>query len=331
MNPSVSVIIPIPPGGSASWAIDSLRTVDYPKDKMEILVVEGRQPSRQRNEAAHEARGDVIYFLDDDSVVEPDLFRRVLSFYDDSKIVGVGGPELSPESDSYSQKAFGYVLGSSFGCFNTRYRFAAIGKPREGTEKHFILANFSLRRKVFSEAGGFNESLYPNEENELINRLRRKGYKLIYDPEAIVYKSRRRSYPEFVKQIFNYGRGRMEHTLISPFTANIPYFIPLLFCVYLVTLLFRRDLPFMLPLYLYILLALVSSIALAVKARSPILIFLAPFLYLSEHVSYGLGLLWGLVKRMLGLRRSQTDAVRINVVKDFAEDFEPKERREVKV
>ncbi|MBI4744251.1 MAG: glycosyltransferase [Actinobacteria bacterium] len=317
--PSITVIIPVPPGEAAKEALSSLEKINYPSEKLEIIVVEGKHPSVQRNRASKKAKGEIIYFLDSDAIVDSELFNQTIDFYKDDKIVGAGGPELSPETDTFIQKSFAYVLGSNLGCFNTRSRFASFGKPREGTEKNFILANFSIKRNVFLELDGFNEDLYPNEENEFINRLRKKDYHLIYNPQAVIYKSKRESYPDFVKQMFIYGRSRMEHVFISPFTSNLIYFIPLLFTIYLFSLIFVRNSIYILPLYLYIVLSLIFTFSIMIyQNRNPVLIFLAPALFLTIHISYGLGFFWGLVKRILRLKKRKTDSVKVLVVKELA-------------
>ena len=94
-----SIIIPVKPGGAVR-ALEALRRVDYPAEDFEVLVAEGRCPSLQRNLAAGEAKGEYLYFLDDDSLVAPDFLRRAAACYEKRYIVAVGGPSLTPEDDS---------------------------------------------------------------------------------------------------------------------------------------------------------------------------------------------------------------------------------------
>ena len=70
--PSVTVLIAARPGQAEVKAVPASRALDYPPDKLEILVARGRQPAAQRNAGMREARGELIYFLDDDSVPRPD-------------------------------------------------------------------------------------------------------------------------------------------------------------------------------------------------------------------------------------------------------------------
>ncbi|HEY5974070.1 MAG TPA: glycosyltransferase family A protein, partial [Geobacteraceae bacterium] len=72
----ISVIIPVKPG-IVPTALAALRAVDYPDDLYEVFVAEGRRPSGQRNRAAAAASGDILYFLDDDSLVTTDCMARL--------------------------------------------------------------------------------------------------------------------------------------------------------------------------------------------------------------------------------------------------------------
>src|SRR5512138_3559476 len=119
---TISVIIPVKPGGEVR-AVARLAAVDYPEDAFEVLVAEGRQPSRQRNRAAQMARGEILYFLDDDSLLEPGNLRRLSCQYADPAVVAVGGPSLTPADDSRRQRCFGLALASVFGGGGVRNRY----------------------------------------------------------------------------------------------------------------------------------------------------------------------------------------------------------------
>src|SRR3989442_10052748 len=76
--PLVSIIIPTRPGQAEIMAFNALEALDYPKERMEVLVARGKQPSVQRNAALKQAQGELIYFLDDDSCAQPANLRRAL-------------------------------------------------------------------------------------------------------------------------------------------------------------------------------------------------------------------------------------------------------------
>jgi glycosyltransferase involved in cell wall biosynthesis len=76
--PSVTVLIAARPGQTEVKAVAGARALDYPAAKLEIIVARGQQPSAQRNAALRAAKGELIYFLDDDSLPQPGNLRRHL-------------------------------------------------------------------------------------------------------------------------------------------------------------------------------------------------------------------------------------------------------------
>lgn len=293
--PKISVIIPVKPGGYVR-SLEAIKNIDYPPEKLEVFVAEGRQPSVQRNTAARQATGDILYFLDDDSVAPPGLFKAVAKRYENPKVSAVGGPIITPDTDRFLQKGFGLALGSPFGGSTIRARYKRLGAEREATENDLILANLSFRREAFLGAGGFNENLYPNEENELMNRLQDAGHIFLYVPEASLYRSQRTSYRAYCKQVFTYGRGRMDQNYAHPEGFKPLHLAPSLFLLYCLTLPFVHNFVYFLPALLYLVLCLIFSAASAAEGKNPFFFFVMPALFLTLHLGYGAGFLWGLVK-----------------------------------
>src|SRR5512136_1904685 len=114
--PTITVIIPRRANDSAEETIRAILNCDYPRHLLEIIEVIGENPSKQRNMAAAVANGEILYFLDNDSIVTPALFSSIVKYYadDSAQLVGVGGPNLTPPSDGFLQKTFGYALASPF-------------------------------------------------------------------------------------------------------------------------------------------------------------------------------------------------------------------------
>ncbi len=83
--PSVTVLIPTRPEQAEVSAVAAAHALVYPPDKLEILVARGKQPSVQRNTGLKAARGELIYFLDDDSIALPDNLRRAVEHFRDPK------------------------------------------------------------------------------------------------------------------------------------------------------------------------------------------------------------------------------------------------------
>lgn len=281
------------PGGKVR-ALDGLRSVDYPADRIEILVAEGKQPSLQRNRAAAVATGDILYFLDDDSMVTTGFLQRTERHFAEPDVAAVGGPSLTPQSDTLLQKTHGLALSSPFGGGGVRNRYRQTGAPRATADHELILCNLSFRKDVFLEFGGLDERLYPNEENELMERLQKRGLRLIHDPQLAVYRSQRPTFSAFIRQIFTYGRGRAEQTLISG-KPRLVNFIPLFFLIY-VTLLPVADKPvYYLPLLCYAVIDIFFALFESLK-RGPIgTLPLLPVIFPTLHLAYGAGLIWGLI------------------------------------
>lgn len=289
--PMITIIIPIKPGLEPT-AVQRLATLDWPHQQLELLVAEGTCPSRQRNLAAQQARGEIIYFLDDDSLVAPDALQRLAGHFTDQQVAAVGGPSLTPDSDSLLQRAFGALFTSLFGAGGVRNRYRVMGEVRQTSERELILCNLAFRRDAFLAAGGLDERLYPNEENELLDRLRKHGLILLHDPQLAVYRSQRPTVAAFARQLFRYGKGRAEQTKIAGFSGLMP-FVPLLFLLYLLSLPLVSHLLWFAPLALYLSFVVLCSIKAALLHRAVPFLLLLPLLFPLLHIANGCGLLVG--------------------------------------
>lgn len=284
--PTVTVIIPARPDESEVRALEAVRQLDYPADKLEIILARGRQPSVQRNTAMRAARGEIIYFLDDDSRPVPGALRRAVELFKSPEVKMAGGPSVCPPEAPAVEQAFALTMGSwlAFGPSCARYR--PVGKIRATSEKELILCNQLARRDAMLEAGGFNEALYPNEENALMDELQKRGGKLMYDPELIAYRRPRPNFAAFRKMLLNYGRGRAEQFRLHPTTGSLANFAPPLFCLFLVLLpVLPRFLWALVPYALAVLVQAVAVLPLKKLYWTPWIMFLI----LVSHIFYGLG------------------------------------------
>lgn len=311
----VTIIIPVKPGGTVT-ALDGLSRLDYPADLLEIIVAEGEQPSVQRNRAAREARGDILYFLDDDSRTVPDFLLRAVCHYADSAVAAVGGPSLTPDADSLMQRSFGIALASPVGGGGMRNRYRRIGRTRVTGDHELILCNLSFRRDLFLELGGLDERLYPNEENELLDRLRRQGRLLVHDPDLAVYRSQRPTYRAFVRQFLNYGRGRAEQTLISRSIHPVTL-LPAFMLLYLALAPYMTNPVYYLPLLWYAGAVAVAACHGALLAREvkalPLLLLIFPTI----HLAYGAGLWRGFIGWPFKKVKTGEPVVTLRWVKEF--------------
>ncbi|MGA2541540.1 MAG: glycosyltransferase [Verrucomicrobiota bacterium] len=292
---SVTVIIAARPDQAEVRAVAAAQKLDYPAAQIEILLARGRQPSVQRNAALRAARGDLIYFLDDDAIAPPGNLRRALDHFQSPAVKMAGGPSLCPPDAPALQQAFALTMGSwlAFGPSCSRYR--ARGRVRPSSEKELILCNLLARREDLLQLGGFNESLYPNEENALMDELQKRGGRLLYDPGLIVHRPPRASLRSFCRMLLNYGRGRAEQFRLHPTLRSAPNFVPPLFCLYLVALLFLPPIARW-PALLYLAAVLVQSIAVLPMRKWFWLPQIMGLIFVS-HIVYGLGFWRGCLTR----------------------------------
>jgi glycosyltransferase involved in cell wall biosynthesis len=292
----VTVLIAARPDQAEIEAVTTARLLDYPAGKLEILVARGRQPSAQRNTAMKAARGELIYFLDDDSVPPKENLYRAAAHFRDPQVKIVGGPNVCPPDAPCLEQVFALVLASWLAFGPSRARYTAVGEVRQTSEKELILCNLLARRDAMLKLGGFDESLYPNEENALMDELQKRGDKLIYDPQFIVHRRPRHSLKAFAKMLMTYGRGRAEQFRVNPTFGSALNFVPPLFCVYLLALPFLGRIG-LAPLCFYALALLAQAAALVPRGGIPRSLCAIPLMALS-HVLYGVGFWRGLFTKL---------------------------------
>ena len=319
--PLVSVIIPVHPAKTEARSAAASRHLDYPREKLEIIVVRSTDlatyPSMKRNAAIRVVRGELIYFLDDDSVPDPGNLKRAVAQFADPKVQMVGGPNICPPDAPTIEQTFANVMGSwlAFGPSCARYR--SVGKLRESNEKELISCNLVSRRGVLLEAGGFDESLYPNEENALMDAVLKRG-KLLYDPEMVVHRRPRSNFKSFAKMLYSYGGGRAQQFRLHPTAGSLINFVPPAFCLYLLAVLIlvpARVLPVwtLLPLALYLAAVLVQTFAVMARTSFMSGLRALPLLALT-NILYGAGVLRGMFSKIAHVKPGGATDIRLETV-----------------
>lgn len=205
---------------------------------VKILNCPTRNLSQSRNIGVSEAAGEIIAFIDDDAIPEPNWLERIdLAFRD--KSVGVFGGALRETKGFYYQarvsacdrfgKAYRFDTERSAlkrGCVNTRPQADRFLSPTG--------ANSAFRRSALIEVGGFDEFFwYFLEETDATIRVLEAGYKCKYDEDCEVIHNFAPSYvrddrrvpktvyPEVRSQIFfvrkhatgHYGEHEIAHAI----------------------------------------------------------------------------------------------------------------------
>lgn len=261
-----------------------------------IIVLQSEHCNRgkARNILINEAKGEVLYFLDDDVVIKPDAFCVLRDYLKRYPHIGImGGINRTPRDSSYFQRAQGYAFGSFFGTLWVSLRYFGLEKATLTDERFLILCNLAMRRAVFMENGTrFPEHIICAEENVVLQELSSRGIKALHIPELIVFHERRKNLYAFCQQVFTYGRGRCQAIKYLRKINNICYLIPSTFLLYLCSLLIVRQPIYRIPLYVYLLLCIVSSFYLMIKTKNVISSLITIILFPATHIAYGFGFLF---------------------------------------
>jgi succinoglycan biosynthesis protein ExoA len=305
-----SVVIACTRASTDLRSLAALRRLSSGSRPREILLAVGGNPSHQRNLGVKACSSPLVYFLDDDSEVPEGTPEHLSSHFTDRRTAAAGGPNLiSPDASPFERSASA-VLASWLGSFSVRYRYTARGAVKEASEKDLILCNMMVRREAFLREGGFREDLYPNEENEFLNRLMHRGYQLMYDPRAHVFRQRRKDWGPWLRQSFRYGQGRARQMRVYPCLSDMVHLAPAFFLLYILWLVLivvcppcgcahttgslRSILLVTAPLALYLTLAIATGLSAASWHRRLTDAVRVPSLILSRHLAYGVGLWAGL-------------------------------------
>jgi len=272
----------------------------WPKTK--IISSGEKGPAFKRDLAVKYAKGNILAFLDDDAYPEKDWLKNCLKHFKNKKIAAVGGPAITPSTDSLFQKASGAVSESFIGGGGARNRFLSIGNTREIDD--WPTVNLLVRKNIFEEVGGFDTNFWPGEDTKLCLDILNKGYKIIYEPCAIVYHHRRNSFFGYFKQVGNYGIHRGFFVKKFPQTSfRFWYFCPSLFLIYLVTLSllsFFKINHFLLfiPLFIYLLALIIDSLIISLRYKPLVGLLTIPMIFLT-HFWYGIRFIQGLLIKEL--------------------------------
>ena len=253
----VSIVIPVKNNADMlEKCLKSIRDLDFPMEDLEVIIVDGYSTdnsveiakkysckiifedrgtiSYARDLGVKMSSGEFIAFTDADCIVDKNWIKELLKCFTEEKIAAVGGPNITPENESDFGKAVGEVF-EFFSKAGARYGF----KARDVVEiYHNPTCNVMYRKKVLEEVGGFNHDLITVDDEELDYRIRKKGYKILFTPKAIVYHYRRRDWKSFAKMSYNYGVGRMQAIKLHREMGRWFHYVPMATLVLIPSLLF---------------------------------------------------------------------------------------------
>jgi len=151
-------------------------------------VLEPRQGlSHARNRALQEAKGQIVSFLDDDVIVDPDWLSAVAGAFEEHSATVVGGRSyliFRSERPGWLPEHYEFYLS----------RLDYGDQVIVDTDHDLYGLNFSVRKDAAVQAGGFNPSLgrcgpvslRSGEESDLLRKIRAGGGVAVYEPRAVV-------------------------------------------------------------------------------------------------------------------------------------------------
>jgi GT2 family glycosyltransferase len=198
---------------------------EWANDRRISFMKSGRVgPAEKRDMASKVARGSILVFFDDDSYPASDVLAVARRTFADQSIDAIGGPALTPKSDTYWQKVSGSVFLSQLTGGNPE-RYISTGAQRDVDDWPSV--NFMIRKDAFKSVGGFDSPYWPGEDTHLCLKLVNSGSRIVYVPNLIVWHHRRSGLIRHMKQIGAYGLHRGYFARNLPETSfRVKYFIP---------------------------------------------------------------------------------------------------------
>lgn len=146
-----------------------------------------RNLSMSRNLGIAISTGDIVAFLDDDAIPEPEWLDQIVQAYDRPSIGGAGG-----FVHDHTGHSFQYRFGTTdrLGRADLSWSAAApeLNFPYSNNFPHLLGANSSFRRSALLSVGGFDEEFeYYLDETDLAARIVDDGWHLVQIDGAYVH------------------------------------------------------------------------------------------------------------------------------------------------
>lgn len=229
MKPFVSVIVPCRNEEHyIASCLDSILESDYPQERLEVLVVDGRSEDGTReileryatthrsvrvvdnprqitpialNLAIRAARGDVLVRMDAHVVYPRNYVSRLIVALLETGADSVGAVlKTLPASQSAVARAIALGMSHPFGVGNSYFRIGT-------TERRWVdtIAFFCCRRETFERVGMFDEELVRHQDGEFNARLIKQGGRILLIPDVVSYYYARGSLRQVARMFFQYG------------------------------------------------------------------------------------------------------------------------------
>ena len=157
-------------------------TERYPE--VRVFWAENRGFGAGNNAGAARAEGEILFFLNPDTVIEEPLFTFVGQKFAENPRLGLMGVKLlSAEGENIS-----YNMRIPYGLIpKVRYVLSRKADRFDPGRMYIEGADLILRREAFRQAGGFDENIFMyGEEPDLCLRIGQAGYEIRYFGEKTI-------------------------------------------------------------------------------------------------------------------------------------------------
>jgi glycosyltransferase involved in cell wall biosynthesis len=328
-QPFISVIIPCRNEERfIGNCLDSVLMQNYPKDKMEIFIVDGMSIDGTReiimdylnrypfvklldnpkkivpaamNIGIADCLGEIVLRMDAHVRYPQDYVEKCVQYITEYDVDNVGGVCLTlPGNETLMAEAIALTLASGFGVGDALFR---IGAKRS---KFVDTVPFGCyKRKVFEKIGLFDEDLVRNEDDEFNARLIKSGGKILLTPDIVSYYYARETYSKLWKMYYQYGYFKPLAAMKIRAIFTLRQLVPSIFVSSLVILGvagFLNRYMFLLFLFesiLYVVTNFIFSSLMAAKKNKIVLLPCLMVAFAVLHFSYGIGYLKGILDFMV--------------------------------
>lgn len=175
---------------SADGTDDYLRQ-HFPEVKL-LVNKQNRGASFSRHAGAVAATGEILFFLDSDTVVAPDTLTTLAAAFEKYPQAGLVAPIIYYRSDPKRI----WFAGATISLLTSQAFYRGSNEIDRGQYREGIFPNChaptaaAIKRQAYFAAGGFDEKrgFYMGfEEPDLAKRIEQKGYQIVFTPRAKVW------------------------------------------------------------------------------------------------------------------------------------------------
>lgn len=238
--PFISVIIPVK--NAANYlpsCLGSLNSLNYPKDKYEVILADSESTDRTpeiaasmgaklvkaggpsvcagRNSGFKEAKGELIAFSDADCVMDKDWLFNAVKYFKDEKVACVGGPSLVPDDETDFGKACGFIFSFSLFTGGSTY---GLNFENAREVRHNPGCNAIYRRSILGKVMPIDERFTDGEDVIMNKKIKDLGFTFLFTPDTRLWHYRSSNPGRFLRQKIRYGIGRVMVGRVYPELLN---------------------------------------------------------------------------------------------------------------